>query len=324
MRNNVTAGLEDLGHETDYQDTVALLQEEIAHLEEEIRVRDEARADRPAEAAQPSYPAPDPAVAGRIEELTGELARREETIALLLDELGMVDEAAAAGRAEWEQLNLWVEEVEQRVESRTKDESNLQQELVAERRKAELKGRTLENEQRAWDSQRRVLEGEVERLRDKLSTVAKQSDSNADLALAALEGENKRLRRTCDELSRTAAAAAEVGRLRELLDTVRSKLDDAETRVRGLEDDIVRERKEHEAALATLRSQTARELVPRRDGQGEIVPAAPRDLSLVTADERVAAFRQHLQDVHKRELDERASKRLSARLSRLWKHTGPA
>jgi chromosome segregation ATPase len=326
MGSNGTAHVNEVSPSADYQDTIALLQEEIVRLEEEIRIRDEERLEEPPalESEVPLPPGPDPAEAKRIEELTADLARRDETIVLLLDEIQLIEEAEAAKRAEWEQLNQWVEQVEERVESRDRDESNHERELESERRKSAEQRQSHETDKRAWQTQRKTLEEEIERMRARLSSVAKQTDSNADLALAALEGENRRLRKTCDELARKAAAADELGKQREQFVATRNQLDEAQAKVRSLEDDIQRERKEHEAALASLRSKQAQEPLQRREAHAETPSPAPRDLSLVTAEERMSAFRQHLQELHQREIDDRANNRLSARLSRLWRRTGPA
>lgn len=329
MGSNGLSNIEDVDAGAEYQDTIALLQDEIGRLEEELRLRDEASADLAAQipAAEPAAVAAPAEVsrdAERIAELTAEMARRDETIALLLEELRLVEQAEAAGRAEWEQLNQWVEQVEQRVESRAEQDTQLEGQLAAERRQSETARQAFETDRRTWESQRRRLEEEVQQLRSKLSNVAMHSDSNADLALAALEAENRRLRKTCDQLSRAAAAASEVESLREQNTKTQAELDKAHAQLRAVEDDVARERKEHEAALAALRRELTREPLQRREGQGEPAKPAHQDLSLVTAEERMLAFRQHLQEVHQRELEERSQNRLSARLSRLWHRTGPA
>ena len=142
--------------------------------------------------------------------------------------------------------------------------------------------------------------------------------------LHGIEAENRRLRKTCDQLSRAAATAGEVEPLREQNAKTQAELDKAHAQIRSLEDGLARERKEHEAALAALRRELAREPLQRREGQEEPAIPAHQDLSLLTAEERMLAFRQHLQEVHQRELEERSQNRLSARLSRLWHRTGPA
>src|SRR5579883_1068325 len=100
---------------SDYQDTIALLQEEIARLEDEIRLRDEARAESP---YAPINGTPEESrEMARVAELTAEIAHRDETINWLFEQCRLLEEAEAASRAEFEQLDRWMSEVEQRVES---------------------------------------------------------------------------------------------------------------------------------------------------------------------------------------------------------------
>jgi hypothetical protein len=114
------------------------------------------------------------------------------------------------------------------------------------------------------------------------------------------------------------------------LAAARSQAEEAQAKARSLEDNLERQRIEHEAALAALRSQLARETLQRHEEAplvGEAKPkegeTKPQDLTPISAEERMSAFRQHLQEVHQREIDENSQKRLSARLSRLWNRTGP-
>src|SRR5262245_13822795 len=97
------------------QEALALLQDEVARLEAELRARDEALLHA---APAPDADQADPALVRRVEELTSELAARDETVNLLLEQTQLFEEAAAAQRAEWEQLRGWVEEVEARVQGR--------------------------------------------------------------------------------------------------------------------------------------------------------------------------------------------------------------
>jgi hypothetical protein len=134
MRKPGSAHVEDLGQDVEYQDTVVLLQDEIARLEEELRQRDEAPMGDSIGAdfdlAQGAGDQVTAADSARLAELMTDLARRDETIALLLEEIRLVEEAEAAGRAEWEQLNQWVGQVEQRVDSRDEQDTQLVQELA--------------------------------------------------------------------------------------------------------------------------------------------------------------------------------------------------
>ena len=72
-----------------------------------------------------------------VERLKAELAGRDETILLLLDELSRVEEAQAASRAEWEQLTGWVAELEHRVEGQDGDAVHrLENELADQQQKS--------------------------------------------------------------------------------------------------------------------------------------------------------------------------------------------
>ena len=97
-----------------------MLQEEIARLEHELQVREESRQ---ASASEEEPLLDDDGGSSdssealgvqreEIERLNAELAGRNETIILLLDELSRLEEAQEAGRAEWEQLNGWLAELE--------------------------------------------------------------------------------------------------------------------------------------------------------------------------------------------------------------------
>ena len=112
---------EDLG--ADYLEVIALLQEEVARLEQELRRQDQGPVEPTAKGTTStpesieSVAAEELAVArATIERLEAELGDREETISLLLDQLSRVEEAQAASRAEWEQVAGWLAELEQRVE----------------------------------------------------------------------------------------------------------------------------------------------------------------------------------------------------------------
>jgi chromosome segregation ATPase len=311
--------------ETYYQETIALLQEEVARLEAEALARD----DRDAAAS----PADVPAAVGReaeeasrrVDALAAELAARDETIALLLEQVRLAEQAEEAGRAEWEQLHRWVEEVERRVEGFDGHDDDLRRDLEAERRRGDDLSRAADAERRSWDARREALEGEAARLRAALAEVARKPDS-ADLAmLEALEGENRRLRDERDEMMKDAAAvaAAEVESLREQLRQARDELDRGTRELRQAQDDLHRERNEHEAEVAALKAQMARETLRRQEGQLKAAASSPSADGAPSVDERIRALRLHLQEIHDREQHERASRTLSARLSRLWRNTSP-
>jgi chromosome segregation ATPase len=314
----------DLNHEGDQsQEAIALLQEEVARLEAEVRARDDAVRDAWAVEPADHGAAPDDGPwRRRLEELSAELAGRDETIAVLLEQTQHFEEAVAAQRAEWEQLNRWVQEVERRVEGRDGLDAHLGEELEAERRRAETLGGQLDSERRAWDVRRRALEGEVDDLRRRLAGLQAGGADGSGLRgqIEALERENRRLRDTCAALEQAEAAAAEVGPLRERLAVALAEAAHARAELLHEQDDRARERNEHQAALGAMRSQLACESL-QRPAPADDNPEA-REAGL-EADERIRAFRQHLQDLHHREEEERAARSLSSRISRLWRHTGP-
>jgi hypothetical protein len=305
-------------------DTIALLQEEIARLEDELRMRDEAAAaERHASRSEPRPKARDAAGEERIARLTDDLAGRDETIALLLEQMRLAEENEAASRAEWDQLNLWVQEVERRVAGR--GEPDLRGELEAERRGAEALRQAAEKEQRSWEVQRQSLVAEVERLRSKFTQVAGESDASV-AAVQALEHENQQLREAYHDLARNVVPAHELDAIVTELQAVRKERDAIGQELQRIGDDRQRERNEHEAALNALRSQLARESLRRQEEHVKTAAAltpAPSADPLLGADERIRAFREHLKEIHRDETEQRMKRGLAARLSRLWNHTGP-
>jgi hypothetical protein len=297
-------------------ETIALLQGEVERLEAEIRACNEAL--RAGLAEQPAGRDGDGEEAGplrrKVEELSAELAGRDETIAVLLEQTSRFEEAAVASRAEWDQLARWVEEVEQRVEGQGERDVRLGDDLDAERRRsAELSDR-LEAERRSWDARRRALEGEADDLRRRLA--AGQGGGSGQVE--ALEQENRRLRAECAARSEAAALAVEVGPLRERLAAAMAEVEGLRAELVCERDDRDREQKEHEAAVSSVRSRLMHEFADRQPDTRR--PANDPDLE---PDERIRAFRQHLCELHRREQEERSARSLSSRLSRLWRHTGP-
>ncbi len=282
-----------------YLETFALLQEEIARLEAELRLRDES----PAEAS----PAPgdrreNEAAEARVAELTALLAERDETIGLLWDQLAALEEAGSARAAEWEQLSRWVEELEARIEggdTRSPDPD-------AGFREAEALRERLGSEQRAWEAERARLEQEVSVLRNRLAEASAQF---GDQAHTALEDENRRLRDECRRLAVLGAEAASVGVLRNRTRELEAELEQAREASDHAADELHRLRLEHEAELAALRVTLT----------GTKVAVTPES----SPDERIRALRLHYREVHEREEKERQERQLSSRLSRLWRRSGP-
>ncbi len=301
---------------TDTEDTIALLHEEIHRLEGELRLRDEALAEssRPTEADTYAF---DRVNAGRLAELSAEVAKRDETVVLLLEQVRLLEEAEAAGRAEWEQLQQWVEEVERRVEGRDQQGRDLLGELEAEKRRAESQRLAFETDRRTWETYRQTLENEVKQLRSKLAELARRPGGST-AAVEALEEENRRLREVCHELERHKALAAHAAHFRDRLQEAQTELSEAQHEIRRIADERERERIEYDAAVAAQRTRTARESLCRQEETPQVETGEP-----ATIDERIQALRLHLREIHEREEEERKNNRLSARLSRMWRSTSP-
>lgn len=307
------------GVEPGYADTIALLQEEIARLEEEVGQRDEALAETE-NAASSAMPESDSGADARISDLTSELSRREDTITFLLEEIRLVGETETTARAEWEQLNEWVEQLEKRVDSRSEQDSKLSEELGSERQKAEDLRKVVDAERRGWDKRHTSLEEEVKRLRAKPRPVENMTESETESALEFLENENCLLREACDSLKNAAPSAADIEALQAETAAKDSLLRETRTNLLISQDDHQSQQNQHEAELAALRSQFACEQLRDRE-ENSNASATRISVGQASSDERIRAFRQHLHEVHQAELEERQQKRISARLARLWKKT---
>ncbi|MGD0040307.1 MAG: hypothetical protein ABSE84_07825, partial [Isosphaeraceae bacterium] len=246
--------------DTDYLETIALLQDEIARLEEELLAHEEigpssAHTDR--SRADPGDPDELPN-RQELDRLGAELAARDETINLLLDQLRLVEEAESASRVEWEQLTQWVAEVEQRIERQDgAGTEKLALELDAHRKQAEECRLQLDLERTAWIDQRRGLENEIHRLQSLLARAAQEVAAPSDTAaLAILESENQRLRQLCHDHDETIKSEAQSRR--EAMEMARRELEEVRREHDLVQDERDRERREYEIAVASLRSQASR------------------------------------------------------------------
>ncbi len=329
-RPGMMDGSSDLGvgqADADYLETIALLQDEITRLEGELlaREQDESRpteADRSAADAGELEELPD---RQELQRLGAELAARDETINLLLEQLRLVEDAESATKAEWEQLTQWVAEVEERIE-RQDGASNgqLASELDAHRRQAEDCRLQLDRERKAWSDQRRGLENEIEHLRLLLARAAQEAAAPGDgAAMAILESENQRLRQLCRDLDETTKVEARS--LQEAIEEGRRELEEVRKERDLVQDERNRERREFEIAFASLRSQASRTALSAHEGDGREIRSNGTNAvpSALEADLRIREFRQHLKEIHCHEAEARNHNRLGARLSRLWTRTGP-
>ncbi len=327
----------DTAAETGMEDTITLLQQEIERLENELAtLRDDAAARGDLDSViqlrcdhDDLEPADDP----RLEELHRELAERDAMVVFLLDQVRLMEEAEVAQRAEWEQLNRWVAEVEKRVESRDRDDGTVEAELESTRLEAEAARREAEAARRAWEAHKHALEDEVERLRSHLAKIA--ADSNgSNRASEAIDSEIHKLR---TELAVAIDRSANAETLREELETARADLDETRESLRAAHDEIDRMRIEHHAEIASIRTVRAIDALAKNpeesiapigdcaDPLGGADDARNQTVGhqMTSVDERIRAFRQHLREVHDQEAVERKNRGLSARLSRLWSRSGP-
>jgi hypothetical protein len=329
-------GAEHSLHE--YLETIALLQQEVTRLEHELESRgerswgtDSAGLAWAEEEMEPSHA--DAPAQRELERLNSELAAREETVALLLDQLSLVDEAKAAHEAEWEQLTKWVAELEQRVEGQDEHALHAMHARLAdqERQAKELQAQA-EQERRGWEIERRAIESEAARLRRELAQAEANARSTGNEGqpdpgsgagaetLDALEEENGRLRALQAIAEQSAAENADA--LRARLGQVEDERDQIQRQLERFQDDTKREKLEFEATIAELRTRLSRASLVQAE------PAHPPKghddhLRALEPDLRVRALRQHLLEIHQREEEGRKQRTLSTRLSRLWSRTSP-
>ena len=302
-----------------YQDTICLLQEEIARLEDELRARNEAtiEANRAhVEERVDAIPADFRSLA-RVDQLGADLAGREETIVMLLEQNRLLEEAEEAGREEWNQLHRWVEEVERRLDGREGSDRDVEDRLRAERSARESLQTEIEIDRRAWKSWRDAAENEIARLRAREAESGGSTQSSE--GLSELESENRRLRQECLDFQKSTATVAEVGFLRTKLDAARGETAELERKYQLVRDELECERKRHEVEMASARSRFAREALARNNPASGST-SGNNDLS---PDERIRAFREHLRELHVDESKQKEKRGLTNRLARLWNRTSP-
>jgi hypothetical protein len=175
--------------------------------------------------------------------------------------------------------------------------------------------------------ERRALAEQIDRMNLRLGDANAHEGPAAEVALAALEAENRRLRQLCEQQRLVADELAEA---RSQINALQSQVKDAES-VAGFHQDESRHLSQglvkQSHALDQAR-QSARAEIDALRAEGDSVRAELRraveelcrlraDLERVreskkpdlTSDERMLAFRQHLQDVHVQEVEERDKRR---------------
>jgi len=243
-------------------------------------------------------------------------------------------------------------------EELTREVSELKRRLDAVQRESDQKVRTLENEKRHLEAQKQQLQAELDRLSgqvveltETLQTVSAQAQeamsgqadapefgedgvSQASI-IEALEEENRRLRQTCVELTRASAQVEEFealqNQLAELqthyaaayheLETTRQQLQD---QIKAAEEEKAQLIKAHEIEKAELEARIAREVqqAQRLAEEQQRRAAASRDTSI---DERIRAFREHLQELQSREEADKkhSTGGFAKRISQVWVKTRP-
>jgi predicted nuclease with TOPRIM domain len=328
----------------DYLETIAILQDEVARLEQELQLHEERPREAHStddaslhdEAATPSARAHVVGEPEDVERLQAELGNRDETIRLLMDELIRVEESQAATRAEWEQLDTWVAELEHRVEGY--DEigiRELENRLAVEQSKVDRLQLKSEHDRRTWEAQRQIYQAEIARLQKTLDEVANSAnipgDGDGRVAqgagpdanmVEALQAENLRLRAAWQELVQRSAAADRSESLDAKLAETLNEQHQLRRQLEQVQDEMKRERLLYQANVAELKSQLSQAAliqptVPPSEKEPEgISPGQEIEL-------RLRALRQHLMETDQLEKEERRQKRLVNRLSRLWSRTGP-
>jgi hypothetical protein len=326
-------------------ETIEILQQEIARLEHELQFR-EAPENTPSTAPEqlfegqpPEFSSVTPAEGEDIARLESELASRDETILLLLDELNRLDAAQQASRAEWEQLNGWVDELEHRMEGpEGEGVHRLTSQMTVQEQKAEAILVKAEQDRLAWEAQRQRYQEEIARLQVALDQAAAPAETTASNVnqdssgravdsgvLEALQSENLRLRAAWQELVERAASAEHSESLDARLAECLNERNQLRRKLEQVEDERKRDRREHNAAVMELQSRltaashaAAHPPPPERHAEAG---GRERDLDL-----RVRALRQHLQEIEEQERterEERRQKNLVVRLSKLWSRTSP-
>lgn len=275
-------------------DTVALLQSELDLLQAELRERDqelcELRASLLEEGSVSKAGQLDEqqteALVGRLEDLLDELARSDQRALALEDLLRAEQERTSAEQEERQQVEVWLEGIEQRLSDREAE----------------------------WNAERTILQNRLEQLRadrEQLDQqLQEQATSDQDRALATIVQD---LRQQL-EAQQSRLEAAEQGRAKaeQLLEAAQSR--SVEESARESVEEAVREERlrlaQERATLSRDRADLARKLAELQEEH----PGKRCD-----ADERYIALRQTLKET--REIQEPPVKKptLGARLAELWR-----
>jgi pSer/pThr/pTyr-binding forkhead associated (FHA) protein len=216
----------------------------------------------------------------RLEQLLDELQKKDEQQVALEEMLRAADDANRSEQEERRQLEAWVADIEERIGQR---ESEWQGTVQSLRRRIEELTAARDRAERALDE---AASGDAPAAHDLVASL-RERISETEQRLAQSEAR-------CEEAERRLADAAHSPEQR----------GHAELPAREEQLALARERAELARQRAELEKE--RQWMQRATGPDE-------------ANERMRALRQHLNEIHAKQEDERQQRSLSARLSRLWR-----
>jgi chromosome segregation ATPase len=277
-----------------HQDTVDILRSEVALLEQELAERDARVAELSAQVAgtvprgdESTEQAPDTlALVSRLEQLLDELDRKDQREASLQETLRAAEEASRAEQEERQQIEAWLGEIEERVGQRETEWQAANDEL---RQRLDVVATERDRAERALTAgsagkQHGALPPEV-------LTGLRQQVAELQQKLYDKEKDEASLRERLAKAEAGASAAATKAPLDKTLREERLQL-------------------AHERAeLARQRAELEHDRRGLNRGPSEV-------------DQRVQALRDHLREIHERQLveqKERQQHSLSGRIARLWK-----
>lgn len=293
------------------QETIELLSAEVEHLQTELQERD-LQLEELAQSisvgennglANDGATAPDQPLE-RLEQLLDELERGDERGAALEGLLQAEEEARLAERDERDQLEAWVDEIEQRIGQR---EEGWEAEIATLKR--QLDDATNERNHLEQRLHAATAAAPPEPNRDE---PADESTIETSEVVADLRSQNSELR---EELE---GARAEQRRLQEELEAQTDT--DAESKRSEYIDEALREQR---IELAQEKAEFARQRSDLLRQQEELQRRQKvRTSRACDIDDRISVFREHLREIHSEEKQEQPpeiNNSLSNRLARLWK-----
>ncbi len=275
-------------------DDAELMRAEIEHLQTELTQRDAELAELLDSGPVHSAPVNDAEttkLVERLEQLLDELNDADQRVRGLEELVEVADEATRAEFEEREQLETWVSEIETRISDR-------EQEFLAREEKLQTRlAEANQQKQEAATNLAKVVGGKgAEFQKQAQQQIAELTRRNTTL-VTELEDSRQASQRLEKLMDEAGTSSEELNRIAE-----------REARIRQHEIDLSQERARvarQKAELTKLRDQLER-------------TSQSQELTDENPDVRTRAFRQHLQEIHEKEKQERKERSLSARISRIW------